>query len=100
MRLRAPGNATTCPWCAHSLISSAEMEVTFPVDGTDLHRRKSSNPGAENMTTKLIVSVPVFFNLIQVLAGTNTSPVEHGDRALLVIRSYSSNSRKQANTKI
>jgi hypothetical protein len=37
--------------------------------GTELHRIVSSNPGAEKTKVRAIGSVPMFFPLIQVLAG-------------------------------
>jgi hypothetical protein len=42
--------------------------------GTELHRIVSSKPGAEKTNVSAIGSVPMFFPLIQVLAGMNTSP--------------------------
>jgi hypothetical protein len=44
--LGVPSDASTCPWCAQSLIPSGVMEVTSSFAGTDQLRRKSSNPGA------------------------------------------------------
>ena len=50
------------------------MGVGVSPAGTELHRIVSSNPGAEKMKVRAIGSVPMFFPLIHVLAGMNTSP--------------------------
>jgi len=42
--------------------------------GTELHRIVSSKPGAEKMNVNAIGVAPMFFPLIQVFAGMNTSP--------------------------
>ena len=42
--------------------------------GTELHRIVSSNPGAEKTNVNAIGVAPMFFPLIQVFAGMNTSP--------------------------
>jgi len=57
------------------------MGVGVSAAGTELHRIVSSNPGAEKMKVRLIGSVPVFFKLIQVFAGINTSPPEWRSRS-------------------
>src|SRR5712692_8272299 len=63
-----------CPRCAQSLCCSGVIWVGVSPAGTELHRIVSSNPGAEKMKVRLIGSVPMFFKLIHVFAGMNTSP--------------------------
>ena len=68
------------PRCAHSFCCSGVIWVGVSPAGTELHRIVSSNPGAEKTKVSAIGSVPVFFPLIHVLAGMNTS-LRHAARA-------------------
>ena len=61
---------SACPRWAQSRCSSGVIWVGVSPAGTELHRVKSSNPGAEKMKVRLIGSVPMFSKLNQAFTGS------------------------------